>query len=191
MNCTQQIHQNKGVCEKVSGCERKYKPVCGVDGLTYDNECVLNSVKVLKQGNGECPSILKGCEFCAKVFVPVCGQDGKGYRNLCELKCNEAGFGKFGECEVVIVEKGFECGGCGEEFKPICGTDGFNYDNECRCRCKGGCEKYSEGDCPEAEGCGYCRGTNLKEVCGVDGVTYDNLCYSECAGIPVSKRGRC
>ena len=25
-------------------CEKKYRPVCGVDGLTYDNKCSLDCV---------------------------------------------------------------------------------------------------------------------------------------------------
>lgn len=42
-------------------CPKKYRPVCGVDGFTYDNKCTLDCVGAIQIGNGECPSILKGC----------------------------------------------------------------------------------------------------------------------------------
>lgn len=58
----------------------------------------MDCVGVMKQSNGECPSILDGCEYCSKMFMPVCGSDGVTYRNLCSLKCSGKKFMSFGKC---------------------------------------------------------------------------------------------
>lgn len=36
-------------------CSRDYEPVCGCDGLTYDNLCHLRQAGVWRRYNGECP----------------------------------------------------------------------------------------------------------------------------------------
>ena len=152
----------------------------------------MNCVGVLKQGNGECPSLTRSCEFCSDVFLPACGDDGTTYRNLCELKCNNADFRNFGIC-VKEEENPFkgDCSVCSNEGNGICGTDGFNYRNECQCTCKGNCKKYSEGRCPVDRFCTeQCAGL-LDYVCASNGQAFDNTCYLRCAGLKTQHMGRC
>ncbi len=137
----------------------------------------------MKQGNGECPTILKGCEYCSDVFMPVCGADGTTFRNLCELKCNNSRFINFGKChDIEVIET--TCDQCGDALFPICGSDGRNYKNECLCNCQGKkhCRKYSEGECPIEQSCSRCNGV-IDRVCGIDGISYDNICFLECAQV--------
>ena len=191
LNCSQQIPSSYEPCQSVCDCPKKYRPVCGVDGLTYDNKCTLNCVKVVQQGKGECPSLLRGCNFCSRVFLPVCGTNNITYRNLCEMRCNNVRFEHFGKCKEVIVKK-FSCEYCSNAFSPICGTDGLNYQNECQCTCKGNCKKYSNGKCPEHPGFDCKKCSNKRNpVCGSDGKTYDNSCFCNCSGNQVAKSVPC
>ena len=94
-------------------CTLELNPICGSDGKTYDNPCLLNAKNQCDEtdghGNGvaisvvhdgsckssgnDCTSyeetpLVCGCPCairCSNVYTPLCGTDGKTYRNPCQL----------------------------------------------------------------------------------------------------------
>jgi hypothetical protein len=92
-------------CPKL--CNRMYAPVCGSNGVTYGNECMMTSDAcerddvITKMHDGLCDSeVTEQTRFeqispepkcnlaCTKEFNPVCGWTGNGfqiYENQCQL----------------------------------------------------------------------------------------------------------
>uniref|UniRef100_K1QGA0 Serine protease inhibitor dipetalogastin n=1 Tax=Magallana gigas TaxID=29159 RepID=K1QGA0_MAGGI len=64
-------------------CPLTENTVCGVDGQTYINPCVLNCAGVMMRQRGSCECLM----MCNSVPRPVCGSDSVTYRNDCYRHC--------------------------------------------------------------------------------------------------------
>jgi len=95
-------------CGKECECTKERDPVCGSDGKTYSNRCVLGceacktETEITVASKGECPRDCHDKCGCPKVYAPVCGSDGKTYSNWCVLECEACET----ETEITVASEG-------------------------------------------------------------------------------------
>ena len=167
-------------------CNTNFRPVCGINGITYANACRATCKSIPIVSYGECRLFnveLPERETCQCDYdnISVCADNTVSYENICVARCFNATIERTGICSSPCS--------CQFYYKPVCGENGYNYVNQCELDCAG-VNKYSDGMCSEASKCNHCFGS-IKRVCGKDENTYDNECYALCAGTTVEHQGHC
>ncbi|XP_036738492.2 agrin isoform X2 [Manis pentadactyla] len=187
------------------GCSPQLAPVCGDDGVTYDNDCVMGrsgaarGLLLQKVHSGQCQPQDQCPDPCR--FNAVClSRQGRPH-------CS---------CDRVI---------CDGAYRPVCAHDGHTYDNDClrqQAECQqqraiptkhqGLCDQRPSPclgvHCPFGAACAVkngeaecvcqraCSGP-YDPVCGSDGLTYSSMCELEATAcalgreIQVARRGPC
>lgn len=185
--CAPQPQPEAAECEAVA-------PICGCDGVTYQNACAAGALGVSVAHEGPCPP------------RPCMGNRDCGYGQWCGRAPGQCG--GLGTCAPLDEQ-------CADQASvTLCGCDRRPYPSACAAaevgvsvRNLGDCPCERDGQCaPDHrcvfEGCGAV-GTCQPQaaacplaapeaaICGCDGRTWPSRCAADLAGVDVAHRGAC
>ncbi|BDS13621.1 Kazal-type serine protease inhibitor family protein [Aureispira anguillae] len=129
-------------------CPTYYAPVCGCDGVTYNNSCeaICAGVQSYTKGACNCKGRAQPNCICPLYYAPVCGCDGVTYNNACEANCAGVNHYVNGPCPDKCKGKPKPNCLCPAVYDPVCGCDGVTYSNGCEATCAG-VKYYTNGAC--------------------------------------------
>ncbi len=198
-----------GVCSANTDCNCTgiYDPVCGVNGVTYANECEASCIGVAIAYIGDCsdPANL----ICEPVCISASGTEAWNFPCTgdvvfdsclgCYASCDQAETrqeGWYAHCiiddigeETITLIQYADCVlncGCPDTWEPVCSLDGVTYPNLCELDCADAMFGY-EGECEEGIfGCLENSDCPTGEICMLDnleGCSEDDYGSSpECTG---------
>jgi hypothetical protein len=187
-------------------CPIQDEEVCGINNITYQNECFLARAGVAKAYDGWC---INGQNMQAPVQVNNTTTTGAPVTNPTSNPTQITV--ATGGSQLIITkwwrnpDNGYLTPGenyigcpCNDSLLPVCGSNGMTYANMCRAECANvKAVKYGEcGDYnytwpgPRSCLCSFEVDTS-NAVCGVNSRTYENKCVAACVNTPLKGGGFC
>jgi len=148
--CSQQITDDitdEPTNDAPIACTADWSPVCGIDGVTYSNECSAGNTAIAYQGECGQENAFTNPRPCTKEYNPVCGADGVTYANPCMAgDMTVAHVGKCVETHTCTGEEK-QAEMCTLDYTPVCGDDEITYGNACSACSSGEIDSWTQGEC--------------------------------------------